>query len=216
MSRIVTLTDHDYAEVLRPLWSYLGGFDAPEPSDVIFVFGGLDLAVPRRAAELYTQGIAPVALISGAAGPLTRKVFSSTEAETFRDEMVKHGTPRNVIVLETRATNTLENVRFGMAALAEQKISVQCAALVGKTFLMRRCRATFAKQYPDVRVSCCPPSISVLEAVDRDRGEFAARLLAELRRLDDYGAKGDIAPQPRDTAVDRAADDLRALLSDDS
>jgi hypothetical protein len=213
MASLHTFDDQLYEAALQPLWRYLGVFDEPTQSDVIFVFGGLDLAVPRRAAELYSQGYAPTVVLSGAAGPLTRHVFASTEAEVFRDEMLKCGMPNEAILLDTRATNTLENVRFGMAVLAEHGIHPSTAVLVGKTFLMRRCRATFGKQHPEVIVRCCPPRIPVMAAVDRDRAEFAARLLAELRRLEEYARKGDIAPQPDDPEVAFAATQLQSLLA---
>jgi len=213
MSNIRNLTDEQYEVALHPLWQYLGVFDPPAPAEVIFVFGGLDLAVPRHAAELFSRGFAPTVLISGASGPLTRSIFVTTEAETFRDEMMKYGTPTNVILLELRATNALENVRLGMTTLSDHGVRIRSALLVAKTFLMRRCKATFQKQYPDVATRCCPPNMPVRNAVDRERSEFAKRLLAELRRLDEYAVKGDIAPQLRDEAVEDAAAHLGALIA---
>ncbi len=185
----------DFERVVGPLWDYLAVADAPARADVIFVFGSQALCVPARAAELYRAGHAPVVLASGRYGRMTRDVFDRPEALVFRDRLLRDGVPREAIVTETEAGNTLQNVRFGLAALRRKRITVCSALLVAKPFVMRRCAATFARQAPDVRVRCCPPRTGLMRSVDRAPASFAARLAAELDRLERYAAAGDIAPQ---------------------
>ena len=185
----------DFERVVGPLWDYLAVVDAPARADVIFVFGSQALSVPARAAELYRAGHAPVVLASGRYGRMTRDVFDQPEALVFRDRLLRDGVPREAIVTETEAGNTLQNVRFGLAALRRKRIAVCSALLVAKPFVMRRCAATFARQAPDVRVRCCPPRTGLMRSVDRAPASFAARLAAELDRLERYAAAGDIAPQ---------------------
>lgn len=206
------LNDEEYSSLLKPLWDYLGVYDEPRKTDLIFVFGGLDLAVPRRAAELYTYRLASQVLISGSWGPFTQGVFTKSEAAEFCDEMVRHGTPREAILLEEKAINTLENVLFGMDLLRKWNVRPASMILVGKTFLMRRCKATFERQFPEIAVRCCPPLTSILEAVDRDRERFAKRLVDELQRLQDYGEKGDIVLYQLPSKVRQRSEDIRALL----
>lgn len=195
----------DFEQVVGPLWNYLAVSDAPARADVIFVFGSQSLDVPARAAELYRAGHAPVVLASGGYGRMTRGVFDRPEALVFRDLLVREGVPRAAVVTETEAGNTLQNVVFGLAALRRKRIAAASALLVAKPFVMRRCAATFARQAPDVRVRCCPPRSGLTGSVDRPPAEFAARLAAELERLERYAAAGDVAPRPIPEPVRAAA-----------
>ena len=194
-----------FEQRVGPLWDYLAVADLPAPADVIFVFGSQALAVPARAADLYRAGHAPVVLVSGRYGRMTRDLFDQPEALVFRDRLVRDGVPAASIVTETEAANTLENVRFGLAALDRRGIAVRSALLVAKPFVMRRCAATFARQAPGVRVRCCPPATDLAASIDRPPAAFAARLVAELERLDRYAAAGDIEPQAAPAPVREAA-----------
>lgn len=195
----------DFEQVVGPLWNYLAVSDTPARADVIFVFGSQALDVPARAAELYRAGHAPVVLVSGGYGRMTRGVFDRPEALVFRDRLVREGVPRAAVVTETEAGNTLQNVVFGLAALRRERIAAASALLVAKPFVMRRCAATFARQAPDVRVRCCPPRVGLTGSVDRPPAAFAARLAAELERLERYAAAGDVAPQTIPEPVRAAA-----------
>ena len=210
--RIDGLGSEEYARLLQPIWSYLCRSDPPVPSDVIFVFGSRGLEVPRRAAQLFAAGWAPLVLVSGRAGPMTERVFDRPEALVFKDELVRRGVPAAAVVTEVDAGNTLENVRFGMAVLAAAGHRPRSALLVAKAFAMRRCLATFARQHSGVKVRGCPPAGALLDHLDRSRADFAARLVAEIRRLDVYGAAGDIAPCAVPPAVRVAARETARLL----
>ena len=210
--RIDSLDDEAYTRLLKPIWDYLRLTHAPAPSDVIFVFGSRGLEVPRRAAQLYAAGWAPRVLVSGRAGPMTRDVFDQPEALVFKDELLRRGVPASAVVTEVEAGNTLENVRFGMTALEAAGQRPRSALLVAKAFAMRRCLATFARQHPGVEVRGCPPAGSLTEQLDRSRAAFAARLVAEVRRLDEYGAAGDIEPCAIPPAARAAARETARLL----
>lgn len=212
MPTVEELDDAAYEELLRPVWRYLAVENEPAPSDVIFVFGGLDMAIPAYATELYKAGYAPHILISGSAGPYTQDVFKKAEAYVFMEEMLKEGVPESAFIIEDKASNALQNVIFGMAALKEHGVKVRKAILVAKPFMMRRSLATFQKQFPEVELLSCPPRGSVIKFIDRARPVFAGRLLHELARLKTYSDKGDIAEQPLPPSVQAAADDLKRRL----
>jgi len=209
---IESLDENAYTALLAPIWAFLARTDDPVPSDVIFVFGSRDLAVPRRASELYAVGFSSRVLVTGRLGPMTEGVFDQPEALVFKDELMSHGVLDRAITTEVRADNTLENVRFGMAALAAAGQTPRSALLVAKAFVMRRCLATFARQHPAVQVRGCPPVGALTAQHDRPRTAFAARLLAELHRLDDYGATGDIDPQEIPDSVRGVARQVAVLL----
>lgn len=202
-----------YARLLKPVWNFLCLTHAPAPSDVIFVFGSRGLEVPRRAAQLYAAGWAPRVLVSGRVGPRTEHVFDRPEALVFRDEMVRLGVPAAAVTTEVEACNTLENVRFGMTALENAGESPRSALLVAKAFAMRRCLATFARQHPRVAVRGCPPVGPLIEHLDRSRAAFAARLAAEVARLEMYGAVGDIEPCAIPPAARAASREITRLLA---
>ena len=75
--------------------------------------------------------------------------------------------------------------------------------------MTRRAVATFAAQAPEVQVRACPPTTRLAEAMDRSPDAYAARLVAEIDRLDRYGARGDIARQRIPPAVRDAARRVR-------
>ena len=200
---------------VQVLWDYLLVAQPPASADVLFVFGSQDLAMPDRAAELYRAGYAPAVLVTGGFGRMTRGVFDQPEALVFRARMMEAGVPEAAIVTETVAGNTLENVRFGLAALRRAGRPARSALLVAKGFVTRRAVATFAAQAPDVRVRACPPAARLEDATDRPADEFASRLVAEIDRLDRYAARGDIACQPIPPAVRAAARRIREAAAEE-
>ena len=147
----------------------------------------------------------------GLQGPMFAPVFDKPEALVFKDALTRQGVPGSAITTEVRAGNTLENVRFGMAALAAAGQTPRSALLVAKAFVMRRCLATFARQHAEVDVRGCPPPGSLSDQRDRPLAAFAARLVVELDRIDKYGATGDIELQEIPNTVREAARVVTAL-----
>ena len=185
----------ELTRLLDPVWKFLAVADPPVHSDVIFVFGSQDLRVPDHAASLYRSGYAPTVLVTGRYGRMTRDVFEKPEALVFKDVLVRAGVPSQAIVAESTARNTLENVTRGLFLLRQKKILCRSVLLVAKPFVMRRCAATFTRQAPDVRVSCCPYTEDMATSIDRRPSSFARRLVEELERIDRYATNGDIERQ---------------------
>jgi len=204
-----------YVELLEPVWSYLVVSDAPVPGDAVFAFGCGDLRVPQRAANLHLDRWAPRVLVSGGVGRRTGELFGASEAAVFARHLGWLGVPATAIVAEDRASNTGENVTLGMRALARAGVRVGRALLVAKPFVMRRCAATFRLRHPLVETVCCPPQGPMLDFVEGTRPAFAARLVAELDRLDRYPRLGYIASQPLPVPrpVAQAAAEVRRLLA---
>ena len=107
-----SLSDAAYRHLVEPIWNFLVISHVPAPSDVIFVFGSQDLAVPRRAAEFFSDGLAPCLLVTGGFGPMTEGVFPKPEALVFKDELIRLGVPGNAIVTEATGINQLLEVYF--------------------------------------------------------------------------------------------------------
>jgi len=190
------------------LWEFLAPIHPPEKADAIFVFGGINLKVPNHAADLFLDHYASTVLVTGGTGSRTHLHFDGPEADVFVEVLEGRGVPRESLILEPTASNTGENVEFGMAKLLESH-NASTALLVAAPFIMRRCLATFELQYPHVRVIPCPPEGPFEEFVDRPYNEFLQRLVAELDRIDAYMEQGFIASVDVPADVRSAAESLR-------
>ena len=150
--------------------------EPPRPAQAIVVFaggvgesgkagGGYQERV-KEAVDLYRAGHARhVVMSSGYVGAFR-------EAEVMRDLAAAHGVPPDAIILETRATNTYENVVFVHRILAER--GWRDILLVSSPYHMRRAVWTWRKVAPGVSVVPVPVSFSAFYA--RDRGASAAQI----------------------------------------
>lgn len=208
-----TTDDDKFNEILGDIWSYLAPSVTLVPTDVLFVFGGLDLSIPRHAAEIFKTGQYSHIIVSGSTGPLTSGVFLQSEARTFADAMISQGVPSNNIIVEEKAKNTGENVKFGIQRAKEMGVIIESATLVSKSFLMRRALLTFKKQYPSIVTIPSPPPGPPSMYVDRPKVEFAQRIIAEVDRLIEYESLGFISHASIPHKVKESVQLLRARLN---
>ena len=195
------------------LWNFLSIIEKPSASDAIFVFGGVSSSIPEKTAQLYKEGVAKVILVTGGTGGRTHLYFKETEALKIRESLIKSGVPDSAIISEQLASNTGENVSFGMKRLLEHTKNPSALTLVSAPFSMRRCVATFNKQFPEISVTPCPPQISASDYSDREPNEFALRLVGEIERLKNYAELGYITktniPEEVELATQRISNSLR-------
>lgn len=160
-------------------------------ADGIFVFGCRDGRVALRAAELFQKGKAPYIVVTGKGhAEMLPKEFT-TEAEYFYSILREQNIPETAIILENKATNTLENITLGME-LIKQRFSVPSSLIVcAKPHHLRRARATFAKQFPEITTYGSAYEVADRELVDNPRMLY--KTLREIEKLKLYAAKGDIA-----------------------
>ena len=188
---VVTIHDSD----ARIIWDYMHMNQPLEPAGAIFVLCSNDTRVAERAAELYEQHYADWVIVSGNVGVLTKDIFNKPEAEVFRDVLVRCGVPEARIILETKATNTEQNVKFVYALLRERNQLFDSLILVQKPFMERRTYATFEKQWPDTttRFSVTSPQINYDDymansAIDRDF--VISNMVGDLQRIREYPKRG--------------------------
>ncbi|MEZ8140703.1 hypothetical protein A1OO_12965 [Enterovibrio norvegicus FF-33] len=198
---------------LETLWDYHQLGHAPQPSDCIFILGSNDVRVAEYAAALYRQGFAPYVMVSGGFGRFTKDEFDKTEAETFADVLMDEGVPESAIILETKATNTGENVSFGYQVMLEKGHDFKRFLLVQKPFMERRAYATFVKQWPGQynRALVTSPPLSLVEYptdnIPFDRVVEAT--LADFERVRDYPAQGYQIEQTIPAHVTAAYDEIK-------
>ena len=211
-----TRAENDTSELQRGeaadldlLWHYLAHETEHAHTDVIVAFGSANLGVARTAARLHRSGVAPWVLVTGGAvtpgGP--------TEAHTYAEILIAAGVARHCVIVEPDATNTGENVAYGMEAAAAHGLHVERAALVAFPTSLRRCVATFAQQFPRV-LTFTHPAFPSRDQYVATEAQTRHTLLSELERLVEYPTLGYFAPQRIPAHVAAAADRLRALDPD--
>ena len=101
-----------------------------------------------QAVHLYKSGYAPVLILSSG------YVYSFQEAEVMRALAIDQGVPASMILLERRAANTYQNVRFVDDILREHRW--RRVLLVSSPYHMRRALLVWHRQAPDVSVLPTP------------------------------------------------------------
>lgn len=192
----IKTTDPIYP-LLQQLWTYHHVEHAIQAADCIVVMGSHDISAATRAAELFHQGMADLVLFSGGHGKLTQNIWQQSEAQIFADVAMQAGVPKSKILLEKKATNCGENIRFSMQMLAELSRNPQSVILVCKPYLERRALATFKQRYADIKVRVTSQKLTLLEyiALVPDIEQFIQLMVGDLQRIIVYPALGYQIPQ---------------------
>jgi uncharacterized SAM-binding protein YcdF (DUF218 family) len=132
------------------LWDFQQMGHEPRPCSVAIGLGSHDLGVADTTVDLYRRGMAPLIVFTGATSRTTRDRMPRGEAEHYRDRAIELGVPTDVILVEPRARNTGENIRFSRALLENRGVSVASVLLVSKPYEERRAYATARKLWPEV------------------------------------------------------------------
>ena len=199
-------------EALRPariIWEYHQLRHHPIPADVIIALGTNDLRVAEFAAELYQRGYGSMLVCTGGVahcGDLLETRWEKSEAEMFADVAERLGTPRDRILLETRATNTAENLRFARHLLSERSIRPRNIVLAVKPFMQRRVWATLAVEWPEMPATLASPEMTLDEYFTSEltAEKIINIMMGDLQRIWVYARKGWSAPQPLPVEVQAA------------
>jgi len=104
----------------------------------------------KHAIDLYREGYATRLVLSSGF------VYSFREAEVMRALAIDQGVPASEVVVEQRATNTYENVRYVADILREHHW--RTALLVSSPYHMRRALLVWQKQAADIEMIPSPPA----------------------------------------------------------
>ncbi|MDQ4139311.1 MAG: YdcF family protein [Bacteroidota bacterium] len=196
------------------IWDYHHVNHNLQPADCIMVLGSHDLRVAERGAELWLQGYAPWLLFAGGLGRLTLGLWQETEAEKFAKVAMQLGVPEEKILVESRSTNTGENVALSYQLLQQREIKVNRFILVQKPYMERRTLATFEKQWPGPKteILVTSPQINFLEYPNEDVSmeEVISIMVGDLQRIKIYPEKGFQTYQPIPAEVWEAYEKLVA------
>jgi uncharacterized SAM-binding protein YcdF (DUF218 family) len=187
----------------RVLWDYHRLGHRPEPADCIIVLGSHDTRVAERGADLFLEGWAPLIVFTGNLGWHTRTIWARPEAELFAEVAEARGVPRERMLIESRSTNTGENVAFTRALLAERGLQPRKAIAVQKPYMERRGHATFRQRWPELDFDAYP-SETIL------REDVIHIMVGDFQRLIVYAERGWSAAQTIPSEVMRAYERLVA------
>src|SRR5262249_21804724 len=104
----------------------------------------------KQAIDLYREGYAARLVLSSGF------VYSFREAEVMRALAIDQGVPASEVVLEQRATNTYENVRYVTDILRDHRW--RTVLLVSSPYHMRRALLVWRKYAPEIDVIASPPA----------------------------------------------------------
>jgi uncharacterized SAM-binding protein YcdF (DUF218 family) len=184
----------------RIIWDYLQLRHQPIPGDVIVALGTNDLRVADFAADLYLRGFGRPLVCSGGVAhqdDLLATGWDKTEAEMFADAAACRGVPRERILLETRARNTAENIRFTRELLDEYQMRPRNIVLAVKPFMQRRVWAAMAVEWPEMPATLASPQMTLDEYFTGDLTpeRIVNIMMGDLQRIWVYARRGWSAPQ---------------------
>lgn len=202
-------------EAAEALWAFhdVAASDTnADATDVGIALGSHDIGVAEHAAALYHRGRFPLIVCTGANSPSTSGVLPRGEAVEYVDCALALGVPRAALLMETRATNTSQNISFTRALLAEHGVRPRSVTLVCKPYQQRRARATARKVWPEVEVACSARRQTLRDYVATigDPAKVLHMMVGDTQRLWLYAEAGFATPEPVDDDTRAAYDALIA------
>lgn len=178
------------------LWNYHKLNEKINKSDVIIGFGSHDLNVAKRCAELFLDGYGDMIIFTGGFGRITKPLWNITEAEKFAEIAINMGIPKNKIIIENKASNTGENIKYTKETLRDLNLSPTSFIMVDKPYRERRTFATLKKQWPEIDFNITSPQYTYEEYCnfysqgEISKNEFISIMVGDLQRIDLYGKNG--------------------------
>ena len=200
-----------YAKII---WDYHHMNHVLTEADCILMLGSHDTRVAERGAELYLKGLAPFMVISGGLGKVTKKLWNKTEAEKFAEIAWSMGVPEEKVLLETKSTNTGENIVFSKNLIKSEGLEVNSIIAINKPYMERRCYAAIKKLWDVERVMVSSPQIEFEEYLktyckgEITQEEIISIMVGDLQRIEIYAQKGFQVHQDIPEEVWRAFDKL--------
>ena len=174
------------------LWDYMSSFQSVARCDAIVVCCSYDLRVCDYACSLIESNIAKTLVLSGKSGNWTRDLWDQPESRVFRDRAIRNGLSDDRIVLEDRAGNFGENVRFSRDLLASPSI----VTFLTKPAAVLRLKLTIKAQWPDIEAHVSCPPIKFPEEVCNLIGVFGVinEMVGDVQRIRQYPKLGYQVP----------------------
>lgn len=171
--------------------------DEDPTADIALVFGTWHSRKDsvEKTVDLYHKGMLSKAVFSGG----INKYSGEVEGNAMAMEAVKLGMPEKDILIENKATNTLENVLFSLQLIEETVGLKNVNTIVGvaKTFHARRALMTMRRYVPghiELKVATYASSHNPVTKFNwTTTTEGRKKVMIELEKIKTYLAKGDLA-----------------------
>jgi len=193
--------DDHIKTLAEKLWQYHQMNHQLERADVILVLCSHDKKVAERGAQLFLENWAPLLIFSGGLGVITSRMWSVPEAEQFAEIAMQLGVPSEKILVESKSTNTGENVLFTKRLLEQTQIVADKFIIVQKPYMERRSFATFKRVWPEKEVLVTSPPVSFEEYLtsysnrELTSDDVIGIMVGDLQRIKVYAEKGFQIPQ---------------------
>lgn len=117
-------------------------------ADAALIFGNRDVVglSAFSANRLYQDGLVDKIIVSG--GKPTDRY--DTEAEALKYKLLSFGIPQDRILMETRSTNTQQNIQMSKHAVEQAGWSIESLIGIGHIKAGRRFLMTLKKNWPEV------------------------------------------------------------------
>jgi uncharacterized SAM-binding protein YcdF (DUF218 family) len=158
-----------------------------QKADLAFLFGtrhGVD-EFCVEAYSLWQQNMFAKLIISG--GPTRGE--TKAEAVVIAEVLAKMGIPQDVLILETAAMNTGENVLLSRQKIAETigLENIRSIIVIGKICSMRRYLMTLERHWPGpVKSTCAVNYFGVEKERWHEHAEFRSRVIDEFEKIPRY------------------------------
>jgi len=180
------------------IYDFLALRDQPvQKCDLIIGFGHFDLRIPDKCAQLYQQNVASRMLFTGGIGAGSAG-FKHPEAVEFKNQLPEDIPPGHIL-LESKSTNTSQNIEFSLLELKKNWPDLDIHANNAKIIAVatpvrqRRVYQTLIKYFPAATICNQPPGSDFKtdqELFIANGEHIEATILGEMERLIDYPAKG--------------------------
>ncbi len=179
------------------IWDYHHVNHQLNKADCIIALGSHDVRVAKYAAELFLKRYSTLLVCSGGWGDWAKKHWGETEAEKFAKVAVNGGVPQKSIFVESKSTNTGENVLFSKNLLLQKGVVPRKILLVHKPYMERRTYATFKKVWPDAECIVTSPQVSYEKYTTRriPKEDLISRMVSDFHKILIYPDLGFQIPQ---------------------
>jgi uncharacterized SAM-binding protein YcdF (DUF218 family) len=188
--------DQQTRALAETLWNYHLMKHQLTKADAILVLCSHDERVAERGVQLFHAGWSPLIIFSGGQGAITKSLWDEPEAERFARIAVSLNVPRESILIESKSTNTGENIRFTKRLLAERGLELHKFIVVQKPYMERRAYATIRKLWPETAVVVTSPQVSFREYLAEytnralTSADVVSIMVGDLQRIKLYPERG--------------------------
>ncbi|MEE1032084.1 MAG: YdcF family protein [Ruminococcus sp.] len=183
-----------YKKFLDNFTDYIFVENELEKADIIFVPGNGFPQMAEKAAQLWTEGMAPFVLPSGRYSIITGKFVGvqahqeryqeeyATEWDFLKDVLVKNGVAEDAVLKENQATYTYENAINSRKVTDGLHLEIKKSIICCKAQHARRCQMYYQLLYPETQFMICPVDVGINRENWHLTSEGIEEVLGEMER----------------------------------